>query len=364
MSGLRIELRVQSAAGRALLDVQATLGEGFTALFGPNGAGKSTLLHCIAGLAPELQVRGRLEHRGKVLFDSAQGVDLPAFARRIGVVFQDLRLFPHLDVEQNLLFGRRSVPANARRLSFDRIVEVFELGPLLARRVPGLSGGERQRVALGRALLAEPRMLLLDEPLAALDSRRRRQILPYLGWVRDELELPALYVSHRLDEILELTDRMVVLDQGRVSGEGEVFEVLGRTLHGDLADPFELSATLTATLDHPHEDGSASPARIGEQELVLPFRPLSAGTRVQVGLRPEDVMLSRQRLSGVSARNQLQGTVARVTPLHGRHLVHVDLGADQTLFAELTASALAELQVEPGASVVCVAKTSAFRWLG
>lgn len=174
------------------------------ALVGPSGAGKTTVLNAIAGLVRPRA--GRIEVDGRVLFDSARGIDLPAHRRRVGYVFQDARLFPHLDVRGNLLYGRHAAGVDGRRFELDAVVALLGIDALLGRRTPNLSGGEAQRVAIGRALLSQPAILLFDEPLSALDQARREELIPYLQRVRDEVRLPMLYVSHRADEVRQLAE--------------------------------------------------------------------------------------------------------------------------------------------------------------
>lgn len=364
---MSLQVKLDLQRGEFHLDLDLSLDSGMTALYGPSGSGKTTLLHALAGLitanSPAVRVSGRFQLGQRTLFDSARGICLPPSCRRVGVVFQDLRLFPHRSVIDNLLFGYRLVADARRRLAPEQVIEVFEIGGLLHRSVDEISGGERQRVALGRAILAMPELLLMDEPLAAVDLQLRQQILPYLRWVQETLEIPILYVSHALPEILELTRQIVVLDRGRVVGSGEVFDVLGRTLHGALSEPFSTEATLPVTVENSLDDGSATLARIGDQPVVLPFKALSPGHRARVALGPEDVMLAMGQLEQVSARNQLRGEVVRISPLHGRHLIHVSLGQDATVLAELTQNAIAELGIEVGSKVNCVIKTSAFRWV-
>ena len=352
-----LEARFLLQRGSFALDVDLQLDEPVTALFGPSGSGKTTLLHCIAGLLrPD---RGRIAVSGRVCADGS--VHLPAHQRRVGMVFQDLRLFPHRSVRDNLLYGWRMVP-EARRLEPAELVDALDIGSLMERSARDLSGGERQRVALGRALLSAPELLLMDEPLAAVDVPLRRQILPYLRWVQEHTGTPVLYVSHSLPEILELTDNVVVLEGGRVVGQGEVFEVLGRTLRGEVGEPFSTETLLRVKVVHLHEEGRWLKGSIGDQEVILPFAALSPGTEARVTLAPDDVMLTRSVLQGVSARNQLRGTITRISGLHGRRLVHVKLGEEATLRAEVTQDALNELRLELNSDVVCVVKTSAFRW--
>lgn len=355
-----LELERGGFALRAAFELSAPA----TALIGPSGSGKTTLLHAVAGLLRPS--RGRVRIGGDVLCDMERGTWLPPWRRRVGLVFQDLRLFAHRTVRENLEYGR--APDGPE---WSELVEALDLPRLLERRPDRLSGGERQRVALGRALLAAPRLLLLDEPLAAVDVGLRRQILPYLHWVLERTGVPMLYVSHSLSDVLELTEQAVLLQDGRVRGQGDVFEVLERTLYGGAAgEPFEADSVLRVTVRYPGEDGSFLAAHVGGLEVTLPFARLSGGTVTRVAVRPEDVMLSRERLQGVSARNQLPGTVRRITGIHGRRLVHVVLGNGAreggeggVLRAEITQAALGELGLEVGARVWCVVKTSAFRWL-
>src|SRR6185437_8497654 len=214
-----------------VVDVEKTLGDfrlsarfagetGATALFGPSGAGKTSLINMIAGLVrPD---RGRITLDDDVLFDSATRVDLPAWRRRIGYVFQDGRLFPHLSVKHNLTYGRWMSGHRVDDADFTSVTELLDIGPLLGRRPGRLSGGERQRVAVGRALLMRPRLLLLDEPMASLDTRRKQEILPYLQRLRDDANVPIVYVSHDAAEVKALATRVVMLDSGRIVNAGGV----------------------------------------------------------------------------------------------------------------------------------------------
>jgi molybdate transport system ATP-binding protein len=216
-----IEARIRFRRDGFLLAADLGIDARITGIFGHSGAGKSTLLHLVAGLLrPDA---GRIAVDGQALFDDRARIDLPAHRRGIGMVFQDGRLFPHYSVEGNLRYGERL--ATRPGLGFDRVVDLLELRPLLPRSPTRISGGERQRVALGRALLTAPRLLLFDEPLAALDRGLKRQILPFLRQVRDHAGIPMLYVSHDLREILQLTDRLVLLDHGAVAGQGLIADL-------------------------------------------------------------------------------------------------------------------------------------------
>jgi molybdate transport system ATP-binding protein len=210
-----LDVTVRHRLERIAIDVAIRAGGGLTAIVGPSGAGKTTLLHVIAGLVTPDE--GRVIVGGDVLLDTAAGIAVPPDRRRIGYVTQESRLFPHLTVRQNLAYGRWFTPHAHRRLGLDAVIAMLELGGLLARRPGRLSGGERQRVALGRALVTSPRLLLLDEPLAAVDVGRRQEILPYLDRLRQELALPTVYVTHTLDEVRTRAESIVTLDEGRVA---------------------------------------------------------------------------------------------------------------------------------------------------
>ena len=342
------------------LSVDVWIGAGITALFGASGSGKTTLLEILAGV--RRAERGRIVLGDRVLYDSEQDSCVPARERRIGMVFQDLRLFPHLDVRNNLLFGYRVSGDRERSLQLDDVATALDIEHLLDRRPGQLSGGERQRVALGRTLLTMPELLLMDEPLAALDYKLRDRILPYLRWVHESLQIPVIYVSHSLPEILELTDQVVVLSRGEVTGRGEVFDVLGDALRGDEA--VGTASVLEVEVVEISASGNSVRGRVGVQEVILPFQSSATpGGQARVALRPEDIMLAKAPLSDVSARNQILGRVVRISPLHGRLLVHLEVAPGCVLRAELTKAALEDLSVVDGAEFYCVVKSSAFRWL-
>lgn len=210
-----IEIAAQLNRKRFTLDVNATLTQRVTALFGPSGAGKSTLLNVVAGIArPD---SGRIAIDGVALFDAQHKIDVPTHQRQLGLVFQDHRLFPHLSVEKNLRYGAHRFDAETQQKSLDEIVSLLELSALLKQKPYQLSGGEKQRVALGRALMSQPRLLMLDEPLASLDKRLKGQILPYLKRVAEEVDVPMIYVSHSMDEIAQLTDHVLHIAHGKLT---------------------------------------------------------------------------------------------------------------------------------------------------
>jgi molybdate transport system ATP-binding protein len=351
-----IHAHVSRAMPSLTLHADLRVEDGITALFGPSGAGKTTLLRCIAGLlAPD---EGRIIRDGEVLFDSAAGVNLPPERRRVGFVFQDLRLFPHLTVEQNLKYGWRLLPDYERLVSPDRVRDLLELGPLRSRAAASLSGGEARRVALGRALLSSPAVLLLDEPLAGLDEARKGAALSLVARVRAEFGVPTLFVSHSLSEILELTTRVAVLDQGELIGHGDIAEVLGREEVFRLADSLGLESLIEVeVLD---QTGEVTLVGLGPHRISLPKVDRPPGTRALVAIRPQDVVLARAPVEGISAQNALEGTVTQVTRLSDRVLVSIDVGA--TVRAEITRRSEAELGIAPGTRIWCLVKVFSFRW--
>jgi molybdate transport system ATP-binding protein len=334
------------------LDAHFETGDGTTAVFGPSGSGKSTILGLIAGiLRPQA---GRIHLADRLLVDTASGVFLPAEQRRIGMVFQDHLLFPHLTVAQNLRYGLRRRPV--RRIEFDRVVAILEVGGLLDRLPHTLSGGQRQRVALGRALLRGPELLLMDEPLTALDEELKERILTYLERAVAEWRIPTLFVSHNQADVRRLADRVVVLKSGKVLEAGPTGPTLDRAVASrpsGLPSPVNLLRLTEVRQAGGHWEG-----RVGGQVLQLPASPaLQPGASAFVEFRPCDVILTNADVAGLSVRNHLHGRVREVVALPDRTLVAVDVG--QFLWAEVTAEAVRELDVRADQAIVCLIKTSA-----
>jgi molybdate transport system ATP-binding protein len=295
-----------------------------------------------------------------VLFDSDAGVDVPTHRRRIGYVFQEGRLFPHLSVRGNLLYGRRLTARAERWGSLDRVVDLLGIGDLLARRPASLSGGEKQRVAIGRALLASPRLLLMDEPLASLDEARKAEILPYVERLRDGMRLPIVYVSHAMDEVARIAETIVLLDAGRVAAAGPVNDVLARLDLLGITGQAEASVVLhaavaandvaaaTTVLDHP------------AGRLSLPLLDLSPGTPVRLRVRARDVAVAVGDPGALSIRNRLAATIVEIAagppPL-------VDLRLDiagEPLIASVTADAVRSLGLAVGQRVTALVKSASF----
>ncbi len=331
-----------------------------TALFGPSGAGKSSLLMAIAGLLRADEAR--IVWNDRVLTDTSVRVALAPEKRRLGVVFQDQRLFPHLSVERNLRFGeRRRHESDAPAAPFDRIVGVLDLEPLLGRQPSTLSGGERQRLALGRALMSGPELLLLDEPVAAVDEPRRNAILSYVDRVAHEWNLPMLYVSHHRAEVQRLADWVVSVDAGRVVETGPPDQVLGT--EGVLAAG---EAVNLMRLENIAADGGTWTGAVassdGDLRMSLPATSAAPGDSAFVQFAASDVMLASGEVGELSARNRLPATVVDLVPRAGRVFVAVQV-FEQRLWAELTSDAVDDLGLAPGTPVTCLIKSAALRLL-
>ncbi|WP_424980466.1 molybdenum ABC transporter ATP-binding protein [Leisingera sp. S232] len=335
------------------LDVEFEAPPGVTVLFGRSGTGKTTVIQAVAGLLRPSQ--GRVVLNGNVLLDTERHHCLPPHKRRMGYVFQEGRLFPHLTVRQNLLFGQWFAPRDASRESLDRVVDMLGIGPLLTRRPSGLSGGEKQRVAIGRALLSAPQMILADEPLSALDEARKAEILPYFEQLRDETGIPILYVSHSVAEVARLATTIVVLQDGKVQRQGPAAEVLG--------DPAIMptgvraaGALLEAKVVRHHSDGLTE-LDAGGVPLFLPQIAKTPGSITRVRISAHDVILSRQPPEGLSALNILPGTIEQIRTGSGPGaIVSLNTPAGRVL-ARVTRRSAQALHLDPGTDCFAVVKT-------
>jgi molybdate transport system ATP-binding protein len=293
---------------------------------------------------------------GETLFDSDRDIFVPARERRIGIVFQDARLFPHMNVHANLLYGwHRAQEARANGRTVDAVIALLRLEPMLARRPRTLSGGERARVALGRALLMSPRALLLDEPLTALDAARKAEILPYLEQLVAETKIPMLYVSHALDEVTRLADRMVVLNEGRVVAEGSLFDVTARL---DLFTGKHLlpGAVLEARISGHDEAHGLSELAFDGDILVVPQIARPIGEKVRIRIDADDVMLALARPEGISANNVFSATVAAIREDGPNADVQLRLNG-ALLIARITRRSLERLALKPGTQIFALIKS-------
>jgi molybdate transport system ATP-binding protein len=332
-------------------------GTGITALFGPSGCGKSTLLRAIAGF--ERRSTGRIRF-GQEVWQDACTFKAPHL-RGVGHVFQDARLFAHLTVRGNLDYAQKRAARVPTRYSFDDVVDMLDLAPLFGRRVARLSGGERQRVAIGRTLLARPRLLLMDEPLAALDTRRKGAILPYIARLPGAFDLPVIYVTHALEEVTQLCDRVVALAAGRVVATGGVAETLERLDLADVQGRFEAGSVLRGHVVAQDTALHLTRIDLGGPTLEVPEIGLAPGAEVRLRARARDVSLARIRPEGVSIRNILPARVLSIAaePTTAYAEVLLDLGG-QHLRARITRAAVQDLGLSEGAGIFALIKSVSF----
>lgn len=341
------------------LEADVEIHSRITAIFGPSGAGKTTLLDLVAGLRPAISAF--IEMDGQTLTDTSRGVFVPPRHRGIGYVPQDLALFPHLSVRQNLLYGQKSGCKASRTLTLDRVMEVLEIQPLVHRRVTELSGGEKQRVAIARALLSSPRLLLLDEPLASLDVPLRARIIPYLARIRDEFQVPMLYVTHDHFETLALADEMVVLVHGKVAQSGPVQELFNRPASPAVAGVLAVETILKGEVLKV-QSGLVTVA-VGPATLAATDQNLPAGTRnVYACIRAENVIILKGTDVANSARNHLPGVV-RLLGNDGP-LMRVELDCSFPLTALLTRQSCEEMKLAPGDRVTAQVKAQHVHLIG
>jgi molybdate transport system ATP-binding protein len=332
---------------------------GIVALFGRSGCGKTTLVNVISGL---LEADSALVQLNTVvLTDTSAGVSVPAERRRIGYVFQDGRLFPHLSVTGNLRYGlKRSSPQPF--IAFDEVVDLLGLSRLLTRRPHQLSGGERQRVGLGRALLAQPQLLLLDEPLAALDVARREEVLPYLQALRDRLSIPMVYVSHQFEEVLQLATHMVLMDTGRVVAQGSLNEVSLRPELRAIVGPDSVGSVLDGVVTRTNVEHNMAMLQLGYGSLLVSLRDVAPGSRVRVQLLARDIIIATEKPHALSVRNTLGGVVSEITPDEDDAvLVKIDVGAGTTVLSRITRDAAGALGLRVGMSVWALVKAVSTR---
>ncbi len=361
MSAEALTVRVKASFSGFDLDVSEEISlAGVTALFGPSGSGKSTLLRAIAGF--ETPTRGRISVGERVWFDSESGVSTPAHLRPVGFMFQDARLLNHLTVAGNLDFADRRSSHRAAGRSREDVVAALDLASLTDRGTQSLSGGERQRVALARTLLTRPELLLLDEPLAALDVDRKAEILPYLEQVPKRFGIPTIYVSHAIDEVMQLADRVLVLADGRVRAHGPTAAIVERLDLQPLTGRFEAGVLLDGRVREHDLRLSLTHVDLDGETLVMPMVDrLQPGDGIRLRIRARDVALATQRPEGVSIRNILPGTVSEITPEADTAFAEVFVALKSArIRARLTRAAVEDLQLTPGAPVFALIKSVSF----
>jgi molybdate transport system ATP-binding protein len=351
---MTLSVRIRHRQGDFTLDVDVEAPSGVTALFGRSGSGKTTIVNAVAGLlTPD---SGRIRVAGRTLLDRAQGINVPPHARRLGYVFQDGRLFPHLSVAQNLRYGRWFSRNRPGAKEMAQVIEMLGIGGLLDRRPAGLSGGEQQRVAIGRALLSGPELLLMDEPLAALDDARRAEILPYIQRLRDESAIPILYVSHSVAEVARIATTVIAIEAGQVMRVGAARDILSDPEVAPALGIREAGALISGVLAAHHADG-ISELRFSGGTLFLPRQPEPLGARLRVRIEAKDVVLATERPVGLSALNILPATIQVLRQGEGPGvLVQLRVGDDR-LLCRLTRRSADRLALAPGQACFAVLKS-------
>ncbi len=361
-----LELSLRLQRDHFFFEADVKLEAPMVGIFGASGSGKTTFLHLIAGVVSPSA--GSILLDGEVLFDSERRINLPPHRRKIALVFQDARLFPHYSVEGNLRYGEKLLRPSERRFQFEQIVELLSLGELLAHPTHRLSGGEKQRVALGRALLSSPRLLLCDEPLAALDHQLKRQILPFFRRIQEELNIPILYVSHDLGEILQLTDELVLIERGEILAHGHFLNLIEKTtllpwLHDSgLMNIFPMYAQKKDEISGCCRFVSSL---LKKNSLVFygPPPSLKSGAKVLLSIRPEDIALAKGKQEEISIQNQCEAIVANISEFKGRFLVKLDLVMEGeqkiALLSKITPQAMNHLKLQIGSKIWCLVKSHA-----
>ena len=342
------------------LKVNTTLpAKGITAVFGPSGCGKTTLLRCLAGL--ERSPTGIMILDNETWQDETKGVFLPLSRRPVGYVFQEPRLFPHLNIRSNLLYGWKRIPPTARKIGLDHVVQILDLEPLLHRYPTRLSGGEQQRVAIGRALLTSPRLLLMDEPLSSLDIQRKREILPFIQRLDTEFHIPIIYVTHALHEVVQLAHTLLLLKEGTVAGSGPLEDVFSQLNLRHFIPESHLGAVIdTRVAEHDDEYGLTK-IQFSGGRLSVPHQDRSIGDSVRVQILAKDVsIVSSQPAFQSSVLNVLEATIVEIGPVDSGHpFIDIKLDMGVPLLATITRKSLATLNLHPGQRVYAQIKTVA-----
>lgn len=329
--------------------------KGVTALFGPSGAGKSLTINMIAGLVTPTS--GKIELNGNTLFCSEKRINQATHKRNIGYVFQDSRLFPHKTIQNNLLFGTQRAKTKPTKSTIEHLIELLDIEHLLQRYPSNLSGGEKQRVAIGRALLSQPDLLLLDEPLSALDHRRQEEVIKHLAAIKAEADIPILLITHSMDEVTRLADHVVLLEQGRIAAQGTIHDITSRLDLLPLTGRLEASTILNGTIAAHDPDQAMTSIQIESNLIFVPQMDEEVGAAVRVRIKSRDVMLSKLEPTGISANNILPVTLLDHSAPDGMHVdVKLSIGK-QILLSQITSKSWQRLQLVKGDSLFVVIKS-------
>ena len=353
---MSIEIKIRHPLADFVLDVDFSIDANTTtALFGPSGAGKSTLINMLAGL--QQPAEGRITINGRVVEDSDSQTSVAPQHRKIGYVFQQPHLFPHLSVEKNLLFGWRRTPSRVSETEITRLVDLLGIASLMNRKPRALSGGEKQRVALGRALLTNPDLLLLDEPLAALDHKRRDEILPYIEKVRQEQQIPMLYVSHSIDEVTRIADQVHIINAGKIVTAGSVSDVFSRVDLYPITGRFEAGAVIDGEISQNHHEHGLTEISFGTQILTVPLIKGKKGDAIRVRVRARDIIIAKQKPEAISANNIFKGVILDIRATEDLY-ADLQIQCDTSrLLARITRHSAARLDLQIGNEVYAVIKS-------
>ena len=352
-----LDINIQRQQGNFSIDTafQSPKG-GVTALFGHSGAGKTSVISMVAGLThPD---KGHIVIDGISLFDSQKSVNLPPEKRRIGYIFQEGRLFPHLSVRANLTYGMRLTSPSLRYVTLDQVIDLLGIAHVIDRQPAKLSGGEKQRVAIGRALLTSPSLLLMDEPLASLDDARKQEVLPFIARLSHQFSVPILYVSHSLDEILALADTLVILDTGRVAAAGAIEDIVHRRELQHLIGYAEGGAMIPTSVDSHDDAAGLTTLRFRNGLLKVPRLESPAGSSIRIHVKARNVAIALVPPKQISVQNILPGTVEEIFLGDGQ-LVDVRLDIGCPLLARITIAAWKDLDLRPGQLVYALIKSVA-----
>lgn len=355
------ELNIEHNIDNNKFNFNCKIESEITGIYGPSGAGKTTFLNILAGLIKPNN--GNICINGKNVFDSKKGLNISETRRNIGYVFQDGRLFPHLTVQQNLCYSKPYIKGKEKIASFDEVVNLLDIRPLLVKKPRDLSGGEKQRVAIGRALLTQPSILLLDEPFANLDRYLRKQIISYLIRINQTFSIPMLIVSHIIGDILRLTKEMIVINKGEIVAHGDIFQLMTENLVPEIVKPRRYLNIIDACLEKEIEDEklyifketkSRKTRFVTSAKIASELQP---ETQIRMAIRPDDIALCKNELSDISIQNQIQGIVKKIIETDQSTFCIVDCGVE--LVVEITMAALKKLNIKEGDKVFSLIKAKA-----
>ena len=352
-----LSIHLHKQFGSFKLDIKCNIKQNFTALFGRSGAGKTTILNMIAGLChPE---EGSIKLHDRFLFDTRQDINMAPQQRGIGYIFQESRLFPHMTVRQNLEYGWKNVPEKRRKFQIDDIVEEMGLGVFLHRKPQNLSGGEKQRVAFARALLSSPDFLLMDEPLAALDQDTKLRFLLFLKKMLQNYQLPILYVSHDLINVINFADEIILIRNGQLLGQGPPNEMLDMMAGSESPNHQAIPNIFSAIVSKHDGERGLTHVTLSKLELLLPLIPDKIGNTITLNIPASEIILAKQKPNALSACNVLAGKLQAIHQPTGRFLAKVDIGIP--LMVEITSGALKRLDIQKGDPLFLIIKASSFK---